>query len=120
MKLSNEQAKYLEAAEWIFSDTRRVGKTTLILYVILRKAIKFPGMQIPIVDHNYIYQPYFEITILRELEAMIKDEEFSSVRFIINKINRTIMVKTEKENDKQRSSSVFQKQATGRKRIGGS
>lgn len=90
MKLTSEQMKHLSSAQWLFSDTRATGKTTLILYVLLLKAIEFPKMEIAIVDHIPFQFPYWERILRPLLFSMIKDPEFSEYNFVINNSRASI------------------------------
>jgi hypothetical protein len=73
IQLTEQQEKYLEAIEWLISDTPATGKTFLLAIAFIKKAIKFKREWVKVFDHRpYLYCGDY---ILKQISYMLKKLE---------------------------------------------
>ena len=90
MALHEEQLKHKPTIEWLLNDSPKlIGRTHLICYCLLEKAIANHGRNIKIIDHFPLTNDSID-HIYRALSIMMKYDEFRNYKISINKMNRTV------------------------------
>lgn len=96
MNLTREQVKHLPSIEWLVADTRPdrySGRTTVLLYALILKAINNPNVYVPIIDHYPLSKLHFEVNVGRLLKIMLQDIEFKDKNIILNETDMAIKYK---------------------------
>lgn len=105
MILSKKQLDSLPTIEWLFDnhlfENRATGRTTVILYVLIWKAINSPNNNISIIDHFPLSSQTFNYVILPSIKNLLEDIEFSKFKdkITININYRTISYWPERLNN---------------------
>lgn len=88
MNLTELQLKHKSAIDWLLNEDFG-GKTYLICYCILQKAVNNPNYDIDIINHSPINIKNIN-EIIQTLCIIMKDIEFKHIKFILNKRNKTV------------------------------
>lgn len=101
MPLSKQEERHLEAFEWLVSDgftdedirNRAAGRSYLLSYCFIRKAMKHPNIWVRVWDHIPDHLAH-EQQLRHVLNIINQDEEFKEIRSLIriNTMKNSIMI----------------------------